>query len=216
MVTRRQLVVFGCMVVAAGASYWLSATRSQCRAIDAGFWFEDVTFGSRKLGGALTPSDMETIASAARAELTEAFRGLDVRLSDRRDASHRVRVVQELQDLRFRRPVSIPAESRTMFGFGGQGAISFSWLASSAIAYAPEDAPRQVLIEAIGRGIGRAAVHEFAHLILPDVAIHDSTDVRSYEYPSAARSEQYFGEMHWDIALPLLKVRAARCGAPRS
>jgi hypothetical protein len=214
MVSRRQLVVFGCIVVIAGASYWLSAARSRCRALDAGFWFEDVTFSSRKLGGALTPPEMETIASVARTELTKAFRGLDVRLSERRDAGHRVRVVQELQDLRFRRSVSIPAESRTLFGFGGQGAISFSWLASSAIAYAPEDASRQVLIEAIGRGVGRAAVHEFAHLILPDAPIHDSTDVRSYEYPSAARTEQYFGEMHWDLAWPLLKERIGRCAQP--
>jgi hypothetical protein len=214
MIARRQLAVFGCMVVAAGASYWLAAARSGCRPLDAGFWFEDVAFSSRKLGGALTPQEIETIVSISRSELAEAFRGLDIRLSDRRDAGHRVRVVQELRDLRFRRHVSIPAESRSIFGFGGQGAVSFSWLASSAVTYAPEDATRQALIDAIGRGVGRAAVHEFVHLVLPDAQIHDSTDPRSYEYGSAARREQYFGEMRWDLAWPLLQERIGRCAAP--
>jgi hypothetical protein len=213
MIAARQLVLFGCMVVVAGASYWLVAARSGCRAIDTGFWFEEVAFSSHRLGGALTAEDLQTIASVARSELADAFRELDISLSDRRDATHQVRVVQELRDLRFRRPVSIPAESRSAFGFGGQGAVSFSWLATSAVGYAPEDAARPVLIEAIGRGVGRAAVHEFVHLLLPNARIHDSSDVRSYEYASAARREQYFGEMHWDIALPLLQKRIGRCTA---
>jgi hypothetical protein len=211
MIAPRQLVLFGCMVVVAGASYWLVAARSACRAIDAGFWFEDVAFSSHKLGGALTTQEMETIASVSRSELAGAFRGLGITFSDRRDAKHQVRVVQELRDLRFRRPVSIPAESRSAFGFGGQGAVSFSWLASSAVGYAPEDAARSVLVEAIGRGVGRAAVHEFVHLLLPNAPIHDSSDIGSYEYASAARREQYFGEMHWDFARPLLQERIGGC-----
>jgi hypothetical protein len=213
MIISRQLVAFGCVIAAVSASYWLAAARSGCRALDAGFWFEEVAFTSGKLGGALTPQDIKTIASISRAELAEAFRGLDIRFSDRHDARRRVRVVQELQDLRFRQPVSIPAESRSMFGFGGQGSVSFSWLASSAVGYAPDDATREVLIEAIGRGIGRAAVHEFVHLILPDVQIHESSDPRSYEYHSAARREQYFGEMRWDHAWPLLQARVGRCAS---
>jgi len=40
--------------------------------------------------------------------------------------------------------------------------------------------------------------------------IHDSRDVRSYEFDSAARREQYFGEMHWDLARPLLVARLSR------
>jgi hypothetical protein len=178
MIAPRQLVLFGCMVVVAGASYWLVAARSACRAIDAGFWFEDVAFSSHKLGGALTTQEMETIASVSRSELVGAFRGLGITFSDRRDAKHQVRVVQELRDLRFRRPVSIPAESRSAFGFGGQGAVSFSWLASSAVGYAPEDAARSVLVEAIGRGVGRAAVHEFVHLLC-----------RMHRFMTAATSE---------------------------
>jgi hypothetical protein len=211
MIAARQLVIFSCILVAAAASYWLTAARSACRVVEAGFWFEQVTFSSSRLGGTLAAQDMETIASIARTELAGAFRGLGIALSDRRDARYRVHVVQELQDARFRRPVSVPAESRSMSGFGGQGAVSFSWLASSAVGYAPDGASRQDLIQAIGRGVGRAAVHEFVHLILPSAPIHDSKDIGSYEYASAARREQFFGEMHWDTAWPLLQERAARC-----
>ena len=60
--------------------------------------------------------------------------------------------------------------------------------------------------EAIGRGVGRAAVHEFTHQLLPRVSIH-SANIRSYEYAFAARPEQYFGELQWDLALPLLRQR---------
>ena len=63
-----------------------------------------------------------------------------------------------------------------------------------------------MLIEAIGRGVGRAAVHEFTHQLLPRAAIH-SANIRSYEYTSAARPEQYFGDMQWDLALLLLQQR---------
>jgi hypothetical protein len=96
--------------------------------------------------------------------------GVGARLTDRWppaiDASLQIRVVRELPDLRFRRPVSIPAESGSAFGFGGQGA-----------------------------------------------RIHHSTDIASYEFASAARREQYFGEMHWDLAWPLLQKRIGGCEA---
>jgi hypothetical protein len=84
--------------------------------------------------------------------------------------------------------------------------VSFGVLAASAIGYAPQDADRGAVVEGIGRGIGRAAVHEFAHQFLPSAAIHGE-DVRSYEYGAANRPEQFYGEMHWDIAWPLLKKR---------
>ena len=75
---------------------------------------------------------------------------------------------------------------------------------------APEQATRAAIVAAIGRGIGRTAVHEFTHQLLPQAPIHDSQDVRSYEYDSAARREQYFGEMHWALARPLLEARLAQ------
>jgi hypothetical protein len=99
------------------------------------------------------------------------------------------------------------AESRAIAGIGGQGAVNFQLLANSAIAYSPDDAGRTTMIAAIGRGIGRAAAHEFAHQFLGAAPIHDSKDIQSYEYRSADRREQYYGDMHWDIARPWLQKR---------
>jgi hypothetical protein len=66
------------------------------------------------------------------------------------------------------------------------------------------------VLAAIGRGIGRAAVHEFIHQMLPTTPIHDSGNARSYEYASAARPAQYYGAMEWDLAWPLLQKRLGR------
>ena len=207
----RQLVAVGCAVLAGAAFVWLAVARSSCGPVEAGFWFEDVGYASTRLRGPITTTDIATIASVARAELAHAFAGLPVTFSERRDSRHRVRVVQQLRDMRFRRPTAIPAESRAVPGLGGQGAVSFSWLASAAVAHAPHDAERPAIIEAIGRGLGRAAVHEFAHLLLPAAPIDDPADVTSYEYYSAARREQYFGSMRWNRARPLLEQRLGRC-----
>jgi hypothetical protein len=207
----RQGVVIGCVLSTAWATVWLAMAGAQCRAVEAGFWFEEVTFSSGKLGGPITRQEMATLVSMARAEVRDAFAGLNITFMDRRDTAYRVRVVQDLRDQRFRRLVFIPAETRAASGLGGQGAVSFSWLASSAVVYAPEDADRATMIQAIARGIGRTAVHEFVHVLLPHVPIHDSKDIRSYEYHSAARREQYFGDMRWDLARPLLQERLGPC-----
>jgi hypothetical protein len=178
--------------------------------IDAGFWFDKVTFDSTRLGGPLTAAEIATIESVARAELREAFRGLAISISERRDARYRLVVVQEVRDLRFRRPVGVAGQSRGLTGFGGSGSVSFDFLANGAMAWAPDDAPRADLVTAIGRGIGRTAVHEFTHQILPTAPIHASRDEESYEFQSAARRAQYFGPMHWDLAWPLLRRKLAR------
>lgn len=88
---------------------------------------------------------------------------------------------------------------------GGSGSISFDFLANGAMAWAPDDASRAKLVQAIGRGIGRTAVHEFIHQIVPRAPIHRSRDDASYEFASAARAAQYYGPMHWDFARPLLE-----------
>jgi len=75
------------------------------------------------------------------------------------------------------------------------------------MSYAPDDADRAALVAAIGRGVGRTAVHEFTHQLLPRAPIHDSRDEQSYEFRSAARSAQYFGPMRWDLARPMLQRR---------
>jgi hypothetical protein len=78
------------------------------------------------------------------------------------------------------------------------------------VVYAPDGADRAAIIAAIGRGIGRAAVHEFAHQLLPHAPLHASRDHASYEFHSAARPQQFFGEMHWDLAWPMLEARLRR------
>lgn len=177
---------------------------------EAGFWFDRVTFRSVRLGGEVTATDLATIEGLARAELASAFAGLPIRFSNRRDAFYRIRVTQEVRDPRFRGNWGVAGASRAVSGLGGGSDVSFAFLAGGATGSAPEEARRDEIVAAIGRGIGRTAVHELTHLLLPQAPIHDSRDVRSYEFDSAARHEQYFGEMHWDFARPLLAARLAR------
>ena len=177
------------------------------RTVEGGFWFDAVTFTSAALGGAVTADDLRVIEATARAELSKAFEGFDVSISDRRDVRYHVRVVQELLDRRMRRKVWIAGQSSAVRGFGGSGAVSFTYYASGALVYAPPGTSRAGLIEAIGRGIGRGAAHEFAHQFLPSSPIHDSRDRASYEFYSASRPQQYFGEMRWDLAGRLLAAR---------
>jgi len=204
------VLAFACMIVIGGAAACVGDAFN-CRVIDASFWFEPVTYQSARLGGAVTAQEMATITAVAQSELTDAFGGLSIRVSNRRDAKYRVRVVQQLRDMRVRWEVQVPAESRSVAGFGGQGAVNFFWMANAAVAFAPDTADRPAIIHAIGRGIGRAAAHEFAHLLLPRASIDDATDVNSYEYQSAARREQYFGELRWGRVRPLLEERIPPC-----
>jgi hypothetical protein len=180
------------------------------RMVDAGFIFEDVAFSSVRLGGALTPGDLVRVQRVARAELERAFTGLRIRVSASRDARYHVRVVQRVLDERMAWPVNVAGQSRAMAGFGGGGVVNFDLLANGAIAYAPEALDRPALVDAIGRGVGRAAVHEFTHQFLPRAPIHQSRNKASYEYYAAGRAEQYFGEMRWDLAGALLKERFAQ------
>jgi hypothetical protein len=202
--------VVGCLLLISAAS-GCTGGAFDCRTVNAGFWFEPVTYESAKLGGAITTEDLATIGAVAHAELTTAFDTLSIQFSNRPDAKYRVRVVQQLRDLRVRWEIQVPAESRSVAGFGGQGSVNFSWHASAAVAYAPQAADRRSIVEAIGRGIGRAAVHEFTHLLLPRAAVDDASHVNSYEYRSAARSEQYFGQLRWGRMWPLLVDRIPPC-----
>jgi hypothetical protein len=205
---RRGPCVASAMLVAAMLAAAVGCGRR--RAAEAGFWFEPVHFESKVLGGAVTAADLAIIEPIARAELTHAFAGLPITISDRRDATFRIRVVQEVRDRRLRANWGVAGESFSVPGLGGHSSVSFLFLASGAVAKAPPDASRREILEAIGRGLGRTAAHELAHLLLPQAPIHDSTDVRSYEFDSAARREQYFGEMRWAIARPWLEERLRR------
>jgi hypothetical protein len=199
-------------VLAAGAALLALAVGSRQSTITAAFWFEPVTYDESepmadRLGGPITDAEMQTIEKVARQELARAYAGLRLAFSDRHDATYRVRVVQRLRNPMAPRGPASSGESRRIAGIGGQGAVNFQLLANNAIAYAPADADRAAMIAAIGRGVGRAAVHEYAHLFLGAFPIHDSNDVQSYEYASADRREQYYGDMHWDIAGSVLQQK---------
>ena len=199
-------------LTAAGAALasLAACTMPEARARSAalGFWFEPVSYASPLLGGPVTPADLAIIETIARAEIATAFQGLNIIVSDRRDARYGVQVVQDLLDQRIRtRKVSVAGASRVVRGFGGRGAVNFTYMAGAAIVYAPASASRGEIIEAIGRGIGRAAVHEFTHQLLPNTPIDGTPDRLSYEYGAASRPEQYFGTLHWDLAGPLLAAR---------
>jgi hypothetical protein len=178
------------------------------RVADASLWFDAVSFTSPStVVGAITPADLAVIQEEAVREAARAFDGFRVSVARRPDARYHVRVVQRLRDPRQRRFGTHAGESRAITGFGGAGAVSFEYFASIAIGYAPAGAERTTIVEAIGRCIGRGAVHEFAHQLLPRAPIHDSLDRRSYEFGSAGREEHCYGPIGWGPARPLLQAR---------
>lgn len=193
---------------ACGLSIVISTTACARDPVELGFWMEPIVYTSPRIGDPISPRELSTIETVARAEVVKAFEAFDVTVSDNRRARYHVRVVQKLVDERFRRrDANVAGESRGMAGFGGSGAVSFEFLAGGTMVYAPPEASRAEVIAALGRGIGRSAVHEFAHQLLPKAPIHDTRDQRAYESGSVARTEQYFGDMHWDVAKPLLQKR---------
>lgn len=131
------------------------------RVVEAGFWFDPITFESPYLDGPITAVEIDTIARTARSELTSAFDGLRIRFSTRRNALYHVRVVQQISG-------GGAGQSRAILGFGGGGAVSFSFLATGVFDHSPPDTDRAMLIGAIGR----TAVHEFKHQLL--VTMRDS------------------------------------------
>jgi hypothetical protein len=185
------------------------AYQSGSNVVVAGFWFEDVTFevhDPARLGGPLTRDEQQRIQTVARQEIEQAFAEFSIQLTERRDSLYRVRVQQQLTAGRY-----AAAGHSNVFGpLGGYGAVSFITLAAQAMAHAPATASRGDIVEAIGRGLGRAAVHEFAHQILPSGPMHNTQDRASYEYFSSDRAVQYYGEMHWSVARPKLEERLSR------
>lgn len=175
------------------------------RAPTLGFWFEDVTFESPALGGRLTANDLRVIENVAREELAVAFRDFDLTLTKSKNARYRVRVVPTVREHRMRREAVVAGEARGVPWIGGMGAVNFTYFASGAIVFAPAGTTRDGLIAAIGRGLGRGAVHEFAHQLISHSDLHHGRDRGSYEYHAASREQQYYGPMHWDVAGPILK-----------
>jgi hypothetical protein len=193
--------------VVAGSIVGTLQWQARQNVVTAGFWFADVTFelpAAARIGGPLTDRERDTIASVARAEVANAFSGLRITLVDNGHAFYRVRVVQ-LLTLWKRAPLS--GQSNVFGPLGGTGAVSFVTLASQAISHAPPNTNRAAIVEGIGRGIGRAAVHEFVHQILPHVPIHATEDNQSYEFRAANRPSQFYGPMRWGMAHPFLIKR---------
>ena len=177
----------------------------------AGFWYPNAELvlsadARDRLGGALTSDEMESIRQLSRAEVERALSGLRIAVSTNQRAFWRVAVLQSLKRSTNRqRPAT--GESVAMGFLGGTGAVDFDMVATAAIHFAPPAASRQHIIDGIGRGIGRVAVHEFMHQILGTSIAHNDTDVNSYEYGSPDRRSQYYGELRWTTAWPLLRSK---------
>jgi hypothetical protein len=169
------------------------------RSTRAGFWFDDVTFAlpaglAERLGGQITTSDVDTITRVAVSELKAAYAEYRVEFTDDRRAIYTVRVVDEAGRH------GGAAHSMTLGAFGGTGIVSDPVIVGYAFMYAPPEATRAMIVEGIGRGLARAAAHEFAHQFVPRVNIHASRDPESYEYATADRFAQCYGPMRWDLA----------------
>lgn len=197
------------------------AWRASSATIVAGFWWADTPFllsadDAAKVGGALTADELKTIEAISRDEVRRAYADLRIDIADRRRAFWRVAVVgAPLTTTRNRTtyPFSFAGESRVFGPLGGSGSVAFAILAHNAIEYAPAGASRQQIVDGIGKGIGRAAVHEFAHqaLGLDNLSSLDNrTDPDSYEYGNADRPSQYYGELRWTTAWPVLLQKFGR------
>jgi hypothetical protein len=175
----------------------------------AGFWYQGDALilpaeAAPRLSGTLTNEEMRLIEDLSRAEIEHAFSGVRVDVTASHRAFWRVAVVQSLPR-RPHQPLPDAGESEALGFLGGAGAVGFDVVATAATQYSPVNASRQRVVEAIGRGIGRVAVHEFMHQMLGPAVAHNSADVNSYEFGSADRPSQYYGELHWTTAWPLLE-----------
>jgi hypothetical protein len=207
------------LVVAAlcAALAWRSARATS----SVGFWYEEFPFTfsdsvNAAMGGPLTANEFEAIKRISRDELRHAFSGLRLSVTDNRNAFRTVRVRRELERRRSQR-LPNAGETFALGPLGPRSVVNFTEVLMAAIAHAPPGTSRQTLIEGIGRGIGRVAVHELAHTILGTAGSMDNrTDPLSYEYFTHNRPAQFYGELHWTGAWPELIERlgpaASRAG----
>ena len=215
-------VVIGATAVAAvTVTFAAIGWRASRATIDAGFWWDDAPFllsadDTTKIGGALNAAELTHIKELSRAEVRHAYAGLRINVTEDHGAFWRVAVVGEpITTTRnhITYPFSAAGESRVFGPLGGSGSVAFPMLAHNAIEYAPAGASRAQMVDGIGRGIGRAAVHEFAHqaLGLDNVSYIDNRDdVDSYEHGNADRPEQYYGNLRWTTAWPILQEKFGR------
>ncbi len=178
--------------------------------VDVGFWYEKFPLvfdrhNTSKLGGPLTDGEIAAIKDITRVEIEHAFSGLAMTFSENRKAFWSVRVLPSLPALRGQQ-LPNAGETLQLGLLGGRSSVNFSEVAAAAFAHAPADASRLLIVEGIGRGVGRAAVYELAHLIVGINKVMDNrTDANSYEYFSFNRPSQYYGKLHCAGAEPLVK-----------
>jgi|SRR5688572_8146157 hypothetical protein len=204
------LVACAAAVAVLGGLRWYAAESP----VAASFAYDTSAFAATPedvaaaLGGPLTESEQQTIRAVSRAEIDEAFAGLRVRFVDGERAFWRIRVVSSVvpRTLSGRAMLSAAGTSYAFGPLGGGGFLNFTTLSLKAVLYRPPGTSRGELVSAIGRGIGRSAVHEFTHLMLGAGSRH-SEDDSTYEYESADRSSQYYGRLRWADSRPLLEQR---------
>jgi hypothetical protein len=174
----------------------------------ARFSFDGVTPASaavvsERLRAPLTSVDLRAIESTARQELRIAFEHTRLQFIDAGTSAYRVSVVPQPGHGR-----SLPSagESRAFGGIRGNGVVHFNIVALSALAYSDGASDRESIVHAIGRGIGRTAVHEFAHQILGPAGMDGKTDRFSYEHADL-RVEHFYAQLHWGPAAATLQER---------
>ena len=204
----RRFSVIASLAVAANCAAGCHFSTSDGRWIPAAFWFDGVTPASvnvvsERLSAPLTSADLLAIESAARRELQVAFEHTRLQFAGSPKPAFRVRVVPQPENGR-----SYPAagESRAFGGIRGNGTVHFNIVALSALAYADRTSGREALVQAIGRGIGRTAVHEFAHQILGPAGMDGTADLLSYEHKDL-RAEHFYAPLHWGPAAAQLQQR---------
>jgi hypothetical protein len=213
-------VVTGALAVTAAAIVSAAIGWRASRAtIEAGFWWDDAPFvlsvdDAAKIGGPLSATELATIRTIARADVERAFADLRIRITDNREAFWRVTVVgTPAGNPTFKYPFAAAGESHVFGPLGSWGSVGFLILAHNAIEYAPPSASRAGIVAGIGHGIGRAAVHEFAHQALGTdnlSNIDNRSDEHSYEFGNADRPAQYYGDLRWTAAWPVLEQKFGR------
>ncbi len=214
-------VIGAIAVVAAALAFGAVRWQASLRSIDAGFWYDDGSIAlsgddAAKIGGPLTAQEMATIRQMSRAEVERALADLRINVTENQNAFWRVSVVGTAPGNASipHYPFASAGESHVFGPLGSWGSVGFLILAHNAIEYAPLSASRQEIVAGIGRGIGRAAVHEFAHMALGSAGnitnIDNRTDNTSYEYGNADRPSQYYGELRWTTAWPILEQKFGR------
>ena len=157
-------------------------------------------------GDLFTEAERQTIEQLARREVTIAFAPVRVAITAAPTAFWRIAVVRSLPT-RAGQALPRSGESIALGPLGGGGTVACDVIVRKAMQFAPEGTTRAQLIDAVGRGVGRTAVHELVHQILGAAGTHNEADIDSYEHGSSDRASQFYGTLHWTTALPLLREK---------